>query len=202
MPDDKAISQNQIVREAMGVAYDPDQPYKDNKAYWDNQTLAEVGRLKEEFEFLPGRFVELKTIDIQESSILGRFLDKEVGKIDFSTGMPSSFQETEQWFSIAMSLCAVDRVSTWTPTNQRENPDNIDLSKAEREAAIVKRFGRNLSVIQGWTPWMVRRVYAFYDLLRKRQKEAVDLLPKYSEHGDPLTTLSASSVTPVPGEGE
>lgn len=193
---------SEAARIQMGIPYEPDQPFIDNKAYWDTRNFAEIGRLAEVFPFLPGRKIKLKTLDIQEQAILGKLIDQEAGKLSSQTGIASSYDEIVQWLSVAMSILEVDGQPLWTAITPDEDPDNLDLSMHQRELALIKRFSQHRDFTKAWPAWLIRRAFEFYALLRRRQKDAIELLPKYSERGEPLTELSAISVAPTPGDVE
>jgi hypothetical protein len=181
---------NKAIRESFKVPYNPDTAFADNKAYWDTKEFAAAGRISEEFEFLPGRTAELKTLDIQEQTILGRMLDQTVGKFSPAAGVASSYDDVLYWYTVAMSMIKLDGESIYTPITADEDPDNIKLSTVQREVALTKRCNKNLQRLQSWSPWIVKKLFTYYNVLQHRQNEALLLLPKFSASGEQLSTFA------------
>ncbi len=163
-----------------------DQALRDNKAYWNTKELGFAGKIKDQFEFLPGHVAELHTLDSAEELLLGKILDREFGKVN-QIVQGSSYQDGLRIITLSLAIDTYNGQPLWKPISEDEDVayDN-SVSIFAREQSLEKKSESARRPLHGWYSGSIKALWRDYHKLVDRKEAAVELLPLYSDRGEKL----------------
>ncbi len=164
----------------------PDEVLLANEKYWSTKNLALAGRLQESFEFLPGRSVELHTLDQAETIFVGKQVDTEFGRLDPRVGVSSAYDDGHRLITLSIAAIRLDGEEVYTPTSDLEDPMNADLSYHNRQLALAKKSAIVRRKWSTFNPQVIAIMFMKYQELVQMKREAISILPFYSLTGEKL----------------